>query len=241
MPSNKQVKSKERVAQHGEVFTNDREVNAMLDLVKQETERIESRFLEPACGDGNFLAEILRRKLEVVTKLYKKNPFDWELYSIVALSSSYGVDIQEDNVLECRERLLEIWEKAYKKATKQLPDEDLIQTAKHILKHNILCGDALTMLRNDGTPIIFAQWDLVIGSKFQRRDYRLDELIEGQEKVKGEFFDEMSLFDFDDEDNINYDSHPKDWIYDEETQGYIPGPVKDDYPLVDYRRLKDYE
>ena len=79
MPSNKQVKSKERVAQHGEVFTNDREVNAMLDLVKQETERIESRFLEPACGDGNFLAEILRRKLEVVTKLYKTNPFDWEL------------------------------------------------------------------------------------------------------------------------------------------------------------------
>lgn len=154
--SNKQVKSKERVADHGEVFTSEREVNAMLDLVKQETERIESRFLEPACGNGNFLAEILKRKLEVVTKLYKKNAFDWELYSILALSSSYGVDILEDNVLECRERLLGIWKKAYKKATKQLPDEDLIQTAKHILKHNILCGDALTMLQNDGTPIIFA-------------------------------------------------------------------------------------
>ena len=107
--SNKQVKSKERVADHGEVFTSEREVNAMLDLVKQETERIESRFLEPACGNGNFLAEILKRKLEVVTKLYKKNAFDWELYSILALSSSYGVDILEDNVLECRERLLEIW------------------------------------------------------------------------------------------------------------------------------------
>lgn len=241
MPSNKQVKSKERVVQHSEVFTNEREVNAMLDLVKQETERIESRFLEPACGTGNFLAEILKRKLEAVTKMYKKNPFDWELYSIVALSSSYGVDIQEDNVQECRERLLDIWKKTYKKATKVEPDEDLIKTAKHILKHNILCGDALTMLRNNGSPIIFAQWDLVIGSKIQRRDYRLDELIEGQEKVKGESFDEMSLFDFDDDNNIEYDSHPKDWIYDEETKGYIPGPVKDDYPLVDYRRLKDYE
>lgn len=61
-----QVKSKQRVADHGEVFTNPREVNAMLDMVKQETERIDSRFLEPACGNGNFLAEVLRRKLAVV-------------------------------------------------------------------------------------------------------------------------------------------------------------------------------
>lgn len=64
-PKAQQVKSRERVQQHGEVFTNEREVNAMLDLVKHETERIDSRFLEPACGDGNFLAEILRRKLRV--------------------------------------------------------------------------------------------------------------------------------------------------------------------------------
>lgn len=241
MPSKKQVKSKQRVADHGEVFTSEREVNAMLDLVKQETERIESRFLEPACGDGNFLAEILNRKLKVVTKLYKKNPFDWELYSILALSSSYGVDIQEDNVEECRERLLNVWKKAFKKVVKQNPDEDLIKTAQHILKHNILCGDALTMKCNDGSPIIFAQWDLVLGSKFQRRDYRLDELIEGQGKKKGESFDEVSLFDFNDETGEASEHQEKDWIYDEETKGYIPGPVKDDYPLVDYRRLKDYE
>ena len=68
----KQVKSKQRVADHGEVFTAEREVNAMLDLVKQETERIDSRFLEPACGDGNFLSEILRRKLAVVKRSYGK-------------------------------------------------------------------------------------------------------------------------------------------------------------------------
>jgi len=68
-----QVKSRQRVQDHGEVFTNEREVNAMLDMVKQETERIESRFLEPACGDGNFLAEVLRRKLAVVNARYRRS------------------------------------------------------------------------------------------------------------------------------------------------------------------------
>ena len=107
-----QIKSKERVADHGEVFTNEREVNAMLDMVKPETERVESRFLEPACGNGNFLAEVLRRKLEVVDRKYKKLPADWEKFSIVALSSLYGVDILSDNVEECQERLFEIWNKS---------------------------------------------------------------------------------------------------------------------------------
>ena len=106
---NRQVKSKKRVADHGEVFTNQREVNAMLDLVKQETERIESRFLEPACGNGNFLAEVLRRKLGVVDSRYSKSQVEWERYSIIAVSSIYGVDILEDNAQECRDRLLGIF------------------------------------------------------------------------------------------------------------------------------------
>lgn len=101
----KQIKSKERVAEHGEVFTNEREVKAMCDLVKDETERIDSRVLEPACGDGNFLAEILNRKLGTVSKCYSKSPNDWEQFSIVALSSLYGVDIMPDNAQECRDRL----------------------------------------------------------------------------------------------------------------------------------------
>ena len=100
-----QIKSKERVTEHGEVFTNEREVNAMLDLVKDETERIESRFLGPACGDGNFLIEILRRKLAVVKRQYGRSRSDYEKYSILALSSIYGVDIMEDNAAECRKRL----------------------------------------------------------------------------------------------------------------------------------------
>ena len=107
-----QVKSKKRVVDHGEVFTAEREVKAMCDLVKQETERIESRFLEPACGNGNFLAEVLSRKLVVVKKRYGKSCSEYEKYAVLAVSSLYGVDILEDNVAECRERLYAIWERA---------------------------------------------------------------------------------------------------------------------------------
>lgn len=105
-----QVKSRQRVQEHGEVFTNEREVNAMLDMVKQETERIESRFLEPACGDGNFLAEVLRRKLSVVGSLYRKSPTEYMRYAFVAVASIYGVDILDDNARDCRERLYGIVE-----------------------------------------------------------------------------------------------------------------------------------
>jgi len=108
-----QVKSRQRVADHGEVFTAEREVNAMLDLVKQETERIDSRFLEPACGNGNFLAPILERKLAVVEANYRKNPFDYEKYAVIAVTSIYGVELLQDNVEECRRRLFELWDRDY--------------------------------------------------------------------------------------------------------------------------------
>lgn len=117
-----QVKSKQRVQEHGEVFTNEREVNAMLDMIKQETERIESRFLEPACGDGNFLAEVLRRKLAVVDKHYRKSPTEYMRYAFVAVASIYGVDILEDNAHECRERLYGIVEGESKAAIKGAAD-----------------------------------------------------------------------------------------------------------------------
>ena len=105
----KQMKSKQRVAEHGEVFTAEREVKAMCDLVSQECDRIDSRFLEPACGNGNFLTEIITRKLATVKRLYKRNPYDYERYSVVAVSSIYGVDIMQDNTEECRKRLYKIW------------------------------------------------------------------------------------------------------------------------------------
>lgn len=114
-----QVRSKRRIADHGEVFTGEREVKAMCDLVKQETERIESRFLEPACGNGNFLAEVLNRKLAVVKARYGRSPADYERYAIVALSSLYGVELLVDNAQEFRERLFSIWNEAYTAAVKK--------------------------------------------------------------------------------------------------------------------------
>ena len=114
-----QVKSKKRVADHGEVFTSEREVNAMLDLVKDETEKLESTFLEPACGTGNFLAEILRRKLAVVKRRYKGNQLDFERNSTIAIASVYGVDILQDNIVECRARLFDIFNEMYIKTYKK--------------------------------------------------------------------------------------------------------------------------
>ena len=216
----KQVKSKERVAEHGEVFTNEREVNAMLDLVKQETERIESRFLEPACGEGAFLKEILRRKLEVVKNRYKKSPYDYERYAILALTSIYGVDIMEDNAEICRQNLYDIWNADYTQYAKKQANDQCREVAKFILRKNILCGDALTMLQNDGTPIMFAEWSLVTGDSIKRRDYRLNELLDGHEQ-------QMTIFMI-------------GWEYDDEIQAFIPSPVKE-FPPTDYRRLNDYE
>lgn len=183
MADESQIKSKERVANHGEVFTAEREVNAMLDLVKQETERIDSRFLEPACGTGNFLVKILERKLDVVKKKYKRSPLDFEKNSILALSSIYGVDILQDNTEACRERLFGIWNKAYKSVCKKDVDENAQKSAQFILEKNIVCGNALSLKRVDdegndtSEPIVFSEWAFVMGAKMQRKDYTFDELL----------------------------------------------------------------
>lgn len=166
----KQVKSRQRVADHGEVFTAEREVNAMLDLVKQETERIESRFLEPACGNGNFLAEILRRKLAVVKRMYGKKPADYEKWSIIALMNLYGVELLNDNAVECRNRLYEIWNNAYTVACKKDANDECRRAARFVLEKNILCGNALSLKKVDSQgsdtaePILFAEWTFILGS-----------------------------------------------------------------------------
>lgn len=172
-----QVKSKLRVRDHGEVFTAEREVNAMLDLVKDETERIESRFLEPACGDGNFLIEILRRKLEVVFQNYKKNQFEYERYAIIAISCLYGVDILQDNVESCKIRLLDCFENKYTSLYTKNCNPQVVEIAKFILTKNILCGDALTLKKDDGTPIVFAEWTPINGTLIKRKDYTLANLL----------------------------------------------------------------
>lgn len=179
MSNTKQVKTKKRVTDHGEVFTSDREVNAMLDLVKQETERIDSRFLEPACGNGNFLAEVLKRKLTVVENRYRKSQLEWERNALIAISSIYGVDILEDNSLECQERLFTIFSKIYVDSFGSNAKEEFLKSIKFILKRNILWGDALDFT-NPVTkkPIVFSEWSMVNENMIKRRDYIFKFLVE---------------------------------------------------------------
>lgn len=227
-----QVKSRQRVVEHGEVFTAEREVKAMCDLVKQETERIESRFLEPACGNGNFLAEVLNRKLAVVKSRYSKSPFDYERYSVLAVTSLYGVDIMPDNAAECRQRLFDIWNKEYSANVKVQVSEQCREAVRFIFHKNILCGDALTMLQADGSPIVFAEWSLVSGNQMKRRDFRLDVLL--NENPDDQLYEaQMSLFG----DSANSESN---WMIDPETHNPVPKPIRE-YPLTDYRRVQDYE
>lgn len=190
LSENKQTKSKERVRERGEVFTNEREVKAMCDLVKQETERIDSRFLEPACGDGNFLAEILTRKLAVVKRKYGKSYLDYEKNAVLAASSIYGVDIMLDNVIACRERMFDIWDKQYKAVCKSNCNEETRSAVKFILSRNIVCGNALTLYCVDekgndtSEPIVFSEWAFVTASQLQRSDYTFAELLEQDDKQK---------------------------------------------------------
>jgi len=164
------IKSKKRVADHGEVFTPSWMVEAMLDLVKGETERIDARFLEPACGSGNFLVRILQRKLAAVELKYAKSDFEKRHYALLALMCTYGVELLPDNIAECRANLLEIL------ADYLNLDEsnDLYRAAFYVLSQNLVHGDALKMLASDDQPITFAEWGYLGKGKFQRRDFRLD-------------------------------------------------------------------
>ena len=171
--------SKQRVTDHGEVLTGKREVNAMLDLVLQETERIESRFLEQACGTGNFLAEILMRKLSVVGKRYKRSQADYEWYAAVAVSSIYGIDIQNDNVKRCRERLFDLVNGEYKSYYKSKTKDVWRKTIEYLLEKNIVWGDAIT-LKTAGEhpkPIVFSEWSPLRGGVMKRRDFSFEDIM----------------------------------------------------------------
>lgn len=166
------VKSKQRVADHGEVFTPTWVVKAMLDLVKGETERIDSRFLESACGDGNFLTQILRRKLAAVELKYGKSDFERQHYALLGLMCFYGIELLPDNIAECRANLLSI----FAEYLNLDPADDLYRAAFYVLSQNLVHGDALTMRTSDAKPITFAEWGYLGKGKFQRRDFRLDNL-----------------------------------------------------------------
>jgi hypothetical protein len=168
------IKSKQRIADHGEVFTPDWMVESMLDLVKEETERIDSRFLEPACGSGNFLVRILKRKLAAVEIKYGKSGFDKTHYSLLALMCIYGIELLVDNIAECRSNLLEI----FAEYLNINPSDELYRAGFYVLSQNLVHGDALTMRTDEGQPITFAEWGYLGKGKFQRRDFRLDDLTQ---------------------------------------------------------------
>ncbi len=166
------IKSRKRVADHGEVFTPTWMVEAMLDLVKDETERIDARFLEPACGSGNFLVQVLQRKLAAVELKYGKSDFERRHYALLALMCIYGIELLADNIEECRANLLEIFADYLNLDA----SDDLYRAASGVLSRNFVHGDALTMQDRAGQPISFAEWGYLGKGRFQRRDFRFDVL-----------------------------------------------------------------
>lgn len=209
---NNQVKNRERVFCFGEVNTSENEINSMLDLVKHETERIDSRFLEPACGDGNFLIHVLKRKLKILHKNYAKDQYEFEKNGIVLIGSIYGVDILEDNVISARKRLFDEIIKIYKNTfNKNLLNNDFINSIRFILEKNIIHGDSLNLMRVDNNPIIFSEWS-ILKNQLKRRDFALAELFVYSD------FKEANLFS-----NLNKEVE-------------IPPPVKT-FPLVKFDRV----
>ena len=166
------IKSKQRVADHGEVFTPEWLVEAMLDLVKDETERLDSRFLEPACGSGNFLTKILKRKLAAVELRYAKSEFDRNHYALLSVMCIYGIELLKDNISECQDNILDVLVSYLNLEI----EDDLYRSAVYVLSQNIVHGDALTMRDINGSPITFAEWGYLGKGKFQRRDFRFDVL-----------------------------------------------------------------
>ena len=179
------IKSKQRVADHGEVFTPAWLIEAMLDLVKSETSRIESRFLEPACGNGNFLVRVLERKFAAVALKFGRSDFNRRHYALLALMCTYGIELLEDNITECRANMLDVLVDFLKiKET-----DDFYRAASYILSLNLVHGDSLEMRKYNGEAITFAEWEYLGKGIFQRRDFRLDVLAQSSR-----FTTEDSLF-----------------------------------------------
>lgn len=210
------IKSKQRIVDYGEVLTGRREVNAMLDLVKQETERIESRFLEPACGDGNFLSAILERKLAVVGKRYCKSQIEYERNAILAISSVYGIDILQDNVEACRKRLFGIVDHSYTDLFGNSATDEFRKAAQFILERNIVWGDALSLRTVDENPgyIVFSEWSPVNGSMLKRRDYTFHGLLAHEGMKDSPLFSDLG------------------------EDVFIPTPEKE-YPPIHYLKIAD--
>lgn len=185
------VRSRQRVVDHGEVFTPTWMVNDMLDLVKSESERIDSRFLEPASGSGNFLVPVLERKLSTVKAKYRSSDFELRHYALAALMSIYGIELLADNAKECRDNLLTV----FSSFLKAVDSDDIVRAGSVVLGLNIVNGDALTMLNSAGRPIMFAEWAYLGKGLFQRRDFRFDALTQMSLYGEGTLFEGMDKAD----------------------------------------------
>ena len=182
------VKSKQRVADHGEVFTPPWLVEAMLELVKEETERIDSKFLEPACGDGNFLVQILKRKLASVEKKYGKSDFERKYFALLALMSLYAIELLSDNIADCRANLLRIFADYLKLGT----SDEAYRAGFYVLSQNLVHGDAMKMRTHNDQAIIFAEWGPLGKGRYQRRDFRLDSLTQSSDfSAEGSLFSQL--------------------------------------------------
>jgi len=186
------VRSRQRVADHGEVFTPVWMVEEMLNLVRDESGRIDSRFLESACGSGNFLKPVLARKFSTVQSKYGENEFEKRHHALFSMMCIYGIELLEDNVIECRSALQDMYANFLR-----IDSSDIwYQAGQVVLDSNIIQGDALTIKTSSGDPIEFPEWGYLGGGKYQRRDFRYDSLTQ-RSSIQGtlfELFEEQQLF-----------------------------------------------
>ena len=206
----KQINTPERVYKFGEVYTSEREVNKMLNLVENETLRIDSRFLEPACGNGNFLTEVLKRKLQTLKSNYKDNQHSFDKYSLVLIGSLYGIDILNDNIISARKRLYGIYKEFYELTFKE-SNPNILKNINYILEKNITQADALTFLNDKKKPLILSEWSL-FNENITRRDFEYKNLIEYSPFEEGTLFSDLG------------------------EQVIIPTPIKE-YPLTNYLKI----
>lgn len=223
-----QIKTKKRVVDYGEVFTNEREVKAMVDLVSEQAKDVESTFLEPACGDGNFLIEILSRKLLVIKKKFKKLQFEYEVNLFKVATSLYGIDLLEDNIKACQNRLLIKIINEYCAIYKEKISVEVIDAIRYVLSKNILCGNALDMKHSDGSFLIIAEWSTMNSGLVKRRDFVFEELMKSGDSCKPLVEEQMTINEL----GKSIKKLPKNV--------FIPRSIMD-YPQIDYRRVSEHE
>ncbi len=185
MQNNNNIKS------FGEVFTSGREVDAMVDIVLHEVQRVDSKFLEPACGNGNFLIKIIENRLEILKKKYNGNQIEFERNAFLAISSLYGIEILKKNRIECVERLYLFFREIYINLFSNSFQEEYLESIKYVISKNIKHGDALSLKDSKNVSLIFSEWSLIKGNLVQRTDYAFDNLIAYKPFDEGTLFSDL--------------------------------------------------